>query len=240
MASTARRRDAGFAIATGAVLAAYNNVLGASRFHDRWYVPLNACATGAGLSLAAAGGLTAGELGLGRRAWRLGRSVSRWTGAAAASWLLVAALPVTRPVLRDKRVAGLDGRAVAYQAAVRIPVGTVLWEEIAFRGVLQAALRRLMPPSAAVVATSMVFGIWHIRPTIQALRANSLGEDRRHAIAGVGAGVAATIAGGALLSSLREQSGGLAAPMALHLVTNSGGAIAAWTVAARDRRKRAD
>lgn len=240
MPSTVRRRDAAFAIATGAVLAAYNNVLGATRCHDRWYVPLNACATGAALSLAAASGLTAVELGLGRGAWRLGRSGSRWTGAAAASWLLVAALPAARPVLGDKRVAGMDGRAVAYQAAVRIPVGTVLWEETAFRGVLQAALRRVMPPTAAIVATSMVFGIWHIRPTVQALRVNSLGEDRRHAIAGVCAGVAATIAGGALLSSLREQSGGLAAPMALHLVTNSGGAIAAWAAAAADRRKTPD
>jgi CAAX protease family protein len=236
MAMTAQGRDARVAVTTCVALAAYNNVLGAGQWHERWYVPLNACATGTALSLAAASGLTAGELGLGRGAWRLGRPGSLWAGAAAAGWLLVAALPAARPVLGDKRVAGLDGRAVAYQAGVRIPVGTVLWEETAFRGVLQAALRRVMPPKAAIAMTSMAFGIWHIRPILQALRANSLADDRRHAIAGVCAGVAATIAGGALLSWLREQSGGLAAPMALHLVTNSGGAVAAWAVAAADRR----
>ncbi|MDR2985193.1 MAG: CPBP family intramembrane metalloprotease [Nocardiopsaceae bacterium] len=229
--------DAGFAVTTCAILAAYNNVLGRQPWHDRWYVPLNACAAGAALSAAAASGLTAADLGLGRGAGRLRGPGSRWAGAAAAGWLLVAALPATRPVLTDKRVAGLTGRDVFYQAAVRIPVGTVLWEEIAFRGVLQAALRRVMPKNAAIAVTSGVFGIWHVRPTLQALRANGLSDNRRRAVAGVGAGVAATTAGGLLLSWLRERSGGLAAPMALHLVTNSGGAVAAWASRSRSCRR---
>jgi uncharacterized protein len=118
---------------------------------------------------------------------------------------------------------------------MRIPVGTVLWEEIAFRGVLQAALRRVMDNNAAIAVTSGVFGIWHLRPTLQALRANGLADSRRHVIAGVCAGVAATTAGGAFLSWLRERSGGLAAPIMLHLVTNSGGVVAAWAVAAPHR-----
>ena len=237
MAITAGRRDAGVAITTCAVLAAYNNVLGRQPWHDRWYVPLNACATGTALSVAVASGLTAADLGLARGTWSLRGPGSRWAIAAAAGWLLVAALPATRPVLGDKRIADLDGRAVAYQAAVRIPLGTVLWEEAAFRGVLQAALRRIMHENAAIAVTSGVFGIWHIRPSMQALRANDLGDNRMHTITGVGAGVVATAAGGALLSWLRERSGGLAAPMALHLVTNSGGAVAAWAVAASNRSR---
>jgi len=157
----------------------------------------------------------------------------RWVGAAATGWLLIAAVPATRPVLADKRSAGLDGRGVAYQAAIRIPIGTVLWEEVAFRGVLQASLRRVMPTPAAIAITSGVFGLWHVRPTWQALRTNGLADDRWHAVAGVSAGVAVMAAGGALLSWLRERSGGLAAPIALHLVTNSGAAVAAWAVRSR-------
>lgn len=232
---TARRRDAGVAIATCAALAAYNNVLGRKQWHDQWYVPLNACATGTALSVAVASGLTAADLGFGRGTWSLRGPESRWAIAAASGWLLVAALPATRPVLGDKRIADLDARAVAYQVAVRIPLGTVLWEETAFRGVLQAALRRIMHENTAIAVTSGVFGIWHIRPSLQALRANDLADNRMHSIAGVCAGVAATAAGGALLSWLRERSGGLAAPMALHLVTNCGGAVAAWAVAASNR-----
>ena len=228
-----RLRDTGFAIASCAVLAAYNNVSGEHPWRSRWYVPANACAAGAALSAAAASGLTAADIGLGRGAWLPGRLASRLAAAAAAGWVVIAVLPATRPLLDDKRITSLEGRAVAYQAAVRIPVGTVLWEEIAFRGVLQAALRRVMANGAAVTVTSVVFGIWHIRPTAGALRANGLAGDRSRARAAVLAGVAATTAAGAFLSWLRERSGRVAAPALLHLAANSGGLIAAWAVAGR-------
>jgi uncharacterized protein len=235
VSSAAPAREPVFAVTAAALLATYNNVVGRHAWHDRWYVPLNACATGAILAAAAASGLTEADVGFGAGSWRLGRAGMGWAGAAAAGWLLVAVVPATRPVLGDKRSAGLDGRAVAYQAAVRIPVGTVLWEEVAFRGVLQASLRRVLPTPAAIAVTSGVFGLWHIRPTWQALRTNGLAYDRRQTVARVGAVVAGMAAGGALLSWLRERSGGLAAPMALHLVTNSGGAVAAWAARARQR-----
>ncbi|HEX5190114.1 MAG TPA: CPBP family intramembrane glutamic endopeptidase [Streptosporangiaceae bacterium] len=236
--ATAKARDRAFAVTAAAVLATYNNVAGRHEWHDRWYVPLNACATGAALAAAAASGLTVADVGLSPGWWRLGRAGMWWAGAAAAGWVVVSTVPATRPVLDDKRSARLDGRAVAYQAAVRIPFGTVVWEEVAFRGVLQAALRRVLPAPAAIAVTSGVFGLWHIRPTWQALRANGLADRRANVAAGVGAGVAATAAGGVLLSWLRERSGGLAAPMALHLVTNSGAAVAAWAVRRAASRRR--
>jgi membrane protease YdiL (CAAX protease family) len=82
------------------------------------------------------------------------------------------------------------------------------------------------------------FGIWHIRPTVQALRVNGLADGRRQAIAGAFAGVAVTTAGGVLLSWLRERSGSLAAPVLLHLATNCGGLVAAWAVTGLNRRTR--
>jgi membrane protease YdiL (CAAX protease family) len=232
------RHGEGFAVASCVFLAAYNNLLGARPWHSRWYVPVNACATGAALSAAAASGLTAADLGLGRGAWRPGRRGSRLAAAVAAGWLVIAVVPATRPLLDDKRIAGLDARAAARQALIRIPIGTVLWEETAFRGVLQAALRRVMPGGAAIIATAAVFGGWHIRPTIQALHANGLAVGRKQAVAGVLAGVTATTAGGVLLSWLRERSGSLAAPILLHLATNCGGLAAAWAATSLDRRAR--
>jgi uncharacterized protein len=215
------------------VLAAYNNVSGERPWRSRWYVPANACATGAALSAAAASGLTAADLGLGRDAWRPGRLASWLAAAVAAGWLVIAVVPATRRLLDDKRITSLEGRAVTYQAAVRIPVGTVLWEEVAFRGVMQAALRRVMPRGAAVTVTSAVFGIWHVRPTAEALRVNGLAGDHSRARAGVLAGVVVTAAAGAFLSWLRERSGRLAAPVLLHLAANSGGLVAAWAVSGR-------
>ena len=136
-------------------------------------------------------------------------------------------MPATRPVLGDRRITGLTGRGVAYQALVRIPAGTVLWEEVAFRGVLQAALRRVLPGPAAIAVTSGVFGLWHVRPTVEALRINQLAASRRAAAGPVAAAVAATAAAGLLLSWLRERSGSLAAPVLLHLTANCGAALAA-------------
>jgi membrane protease YdiL (CAAX protease family) len=231
-----RPGDKGFALASCAVLAAYNNVLGVHPWHDRRYVRVNLGATGAALAAAALSGLTAADLGLGRGRWRPGRLGCRLAAAVAAGWVLIAVVPVARPLLGDKRIAALDGRAVAYQALIRIPVGTALWEEIAFRGVLQAALRRVMPKTAAIAVTSCVFGVWHVRPTLQGLRANGLAGTRARALAGVTAGVAATTAGGVLFSWLRERSGSLTAPILLHVATNSGGLVTALAVAAVTRR----
>jgi uncharacterized protein len=232
-----RQRDVGFAVASCVVLAVYNNVSGMLSWHRRRYTLLNVCATGAALAAAAASGLAATDLGLGCEELAPGlRLGSAAAAATAGGWVLIAAVPATRPALRDDRIAGLSGREVAYQALVRIPLGTVLWEETAFRGVLQAALGRVMPASAAVAVTSGVFGIWHIAPTAAALRINGLAAGPGRMLAGVSAGVAATAAGGVLLSWLRTRSGSLAAPIMLHLATNCGGALAAWAVARLEPR----
>jgi uncharacterized protein len=217
------------------VLIGYNNVLGLYPWHNRRYARLNAAATGAALAAATLSGLTPADLGIGRGRWLPGRLACGLAAGAGAGWLLIAALPVTRPLLDDRRAAGLGRRDVAYQALVRIPIGTALWEETAFRGVLQAALRRVLPGTAAVAVTSVVFGAWHVRPTLQALRANGLAGDPRRALAGTLAGVAGTAAAGALLSWLRDRTGRLAAPVLLHAAMNSGALLAAHVAAPRNR-----
>jgi CAAX protease family protein len=226
-------RDSAFAVAACVALAAYNNVIQLHPWHYRRYVALNIGATGVALTAAVASGLTPADLGLGRRAWSPGPLAAGLAAGVAAGWVVIAVVPATRPLLSDKRIESLEGRAIAYQAAVRIPVGTVLWEEVAFRGVLQAALRRVMPEAAAVAISGGVFGLWHIRPTYQALRVNGLTPDRKRAAIRLSAAVAVTAAGGALMSGLRARSGSLAAPVLLHLATNCGGLVAAWAVGRR-------
>jgi uncharacterized protein len=137
-----------------------------------------------------------------------------------AAYALAALTPATRPLLDDQRVADLDRRQFAYHVLVRIPLGTVAWEETAFRGVLQAALRRVLAEPAATAVSSAVFGIWHIRPTTEALAANRLAPDRGARITAVTATVAGTAAAGAVFSFLRARSGSLAAPVLLHLAAN--------------------
>ncbi len=230
-------RDAGFAIAACAGLAVYNNVISRHRWHDQHYVAVNLGAAGVTVTAALAGGLTVADVGLGGSWWRPGRLAAGLAGGIAAGWALDAAVPAARPVLADRRITSFEPRAVAYQTVVRIPAGTVLWEELAFRGVLQAALLRVLPRRAAIAVTASIFGIWHVRPTIAALRANGLAGSRRQAaIRGI-AGSAVLGAAGLLLSWLRDRTGRLAAPALLHLTANCGGMLAAWAVAGLEDRR---
>jgi membrane protease YdiL (CAAX protease family) len=143
-----------------------------------------------------------------------------------ATFGLAALTPATRPLLNDRRIAGLDRRELAYQVLLRIPVGTVAWEEIAFRGVLQATLRRVLAEPVATAVGSAVFGLWHIRPTAEALAVNGLAPGRGARVAAVAGVVAGTAGAGAALSLLRERSGSLAAPVLLHLAANCAGPLA--------------
>ena len=222
-----RPADVAFAAAWGAALTWYNNVAGGQAWHRRWYPAINLAASVTGLALARASGLTAADLGLAagrlRPGLRLGCAVA---APVAASLTAAAALPATRPLLTDERNTAVTGWRQAYEVLLRIPLGTVAWEEAAFRGVLHASLRRVLPAPAAIAVTSGLFGAWHIRPTADALRINQLSPTPRAQTVGVVSGVLATGAAGALLSCLRERSGSLAAPVVVHLTSNCGALLA--------------
>ncbi len=91
---------------------------------------------------------------------------------------------------------------------------------------LHAALRRVLAEPAATAVGSAVFGLWHIRPTAEALAVNRLAAGRGARITAVTAVAAGTAGAGALLSLLRERSGSLAAPVLLHLAANCAAPLA--------------
>jgi membrane protease YdiL (CAAX protease family) len=192
------------------------------------YVVANVAAAGALLAAARVSRLSWEDLGLARRRLPAGLS---WGGASfalvACGYAVALAVPGLRPLLTDARVAGLDGGELAYQVLVRIPLGTVLWEEVAFRAVLLAALSRLVSVRAATAASAAVFGIWHIRPTLSALAANDfVGGPVLRALA-VLLGCLFTALAGVLFACLRLRSGSLLPPALLHLAANTLGTLAA-------------
>jgi membrane protease YdiL (CAAX protease family) len=235
-ALSTRARDIAFPVALSGALTWYNNIAGRRSWHHRWYPLVNGGAAAAVVAAAAASGLTTGELGLRRDRLRAGLGLGAAAAAPVAAAYAVAVLvPAARPPLRDKRVAGLTGRQLVYQMLVRIPAGTVGWEEIAFRGALHAALCRVLPRPAAIAAGGAVFGIWHIRPAAEALGGNGLAAGPAARAAAVAAVVTGTAAAGALLSVLRDRSGSLAAPAAVHLAANCLGPLAAALSARLER-----
>ncbi|HEX2063708.1 MAG TPA: CPBP family glutamic-type intramembrane protease, partial [Acidimicrobiales bacterium] len=140
-----------------------------------------------------------------------------------------AALPTTRGLFDDERVpVDASGWERLYQTAVRIPVGTVLFEEVAFRAVLLALLRRRLSLAAAVAVDSALFGLWHIVPTLATARANDVvGLGRLGLVAG---SVLATAVGGAVFCALRVRGRHVVAPALLHLGFNDAGYLLAWWV----------
>ena len=194
------------------------------------YIPIN-LALGAGL---VAGARTVGttweQLGLAGRALRSGL---RWGtaagGAAAAAMAIGVALPLTRGLFEDGRVQVSNGLGeLAYQVLVRIPLGTVLFEEVAFRGVLLALLMQRMTTRSAVVVSSALFGLWHIVPTIGAANTNDI--DGLAQVGTVAGAVVVTFVGGVVFCALRLRSGHLVAPVLLHLAFNVTGYALSWAV----------
>jgi uncharacterized protein len=198
---------------------------------DRAYLARNLVLTAGLLLLARSLRLTWAELGLAPA--DLGAGV-RW-GAAAAVVVAVAVgigilladqVPLITSLLGDERAA-LPPDELVYQTSLRIPVGTALFEELAFRGVLLAVLVRVSGPWRATLLSSVVFGLWHVAPTIVALEVNDVVPTEPAGVGAIIAAVAVTAVAGVVFSLLRWRSRSLLAPILAHWATNALGLLAA-------------
>jgi CAAX protease family protein len=117
---------------------------------------------------------------------------------------------------------------------VRVPLGTVLLEEVAFRGVLPALLgadgRRWM--WRPVLGASVLFGLFHLFTALRLGQCNGLAVHSLFCPAGPVFGPAAvmTVAMGlgVALCAVRHLGGGLLAPFAVHTAANYSGYLLAW------------
>ncbi|HEX2179151.1 MAG TPA: CPBP family intramembrane glutamic endopeptidase [Actinomycetota bacterium] len=218
------------ALGLGLALVAYNNGMNLwHRFHGGLYVPLNLAASAAVLLTGVVvWNLDDAMLGFGT-GQGAGLAVGLALGAAGASPLF-AALRYRRTAraIADDRVAGTTRGDIAFRALVRVPLGTALLEEVAFRGVLFA----VMAPGGALQAavwSSAAFGLWHVAPAYNQLRVNRVVGTRplSTVVALVALSVLTTFAAGLGLVWLRTLTGGLAAPFALHATLNSLSTVAA-------------
>ena len=204
--------------AAGAALALHN--VNVERLPGWLYVPANLATAGAVLATARAAGIRPHDLGLSPAGLVPGLLVG---APVAAAVVALGCHPGTRPLFADRRLAGVTAAGVAYRAAVRIPLGTVVLEEVAFRGVL--------PALAGAVPASLAFGAWHVVPTAAALDVNRVTGRRRLAV--LAGTVAATTAVGLGLCRLRRATGGLLAPAIVHAAATSTAVLVAGLRPAR-------
>jgi len=180
------------------------------------------------LGVGRAAGLTWEQLGLGPGSLARG---ARWGGLCAgivvAGFAAVLAVPPAHRFLRDVRYR-LGIRSALATAFLAVPLGTVLFEEVAFRGVLWGLVEDAEGPVWATAATSLLFGTWHVLPALDLARTNTAlagsGSRAKVAVTVLGT-VAFTAAAGVLFAELRRRSGSLVAPILLHWATNAAGVI---------------
>jgi len=115
---------------------------------------------------------------------------------------------------------------------VVIPLGTVLPEELAFRGVLLALLGRRYGVRAGTLLSSGLFGLWHVLPSLGGGVANAtiagvVGADAAGSAVRVVVTVLFTSLAGMVLCWLRLRSGSLLAPVLAHWTVNGLGVIVA-------------
>lgn len=175
-------------------------------------------------------GLTWHDLGLSRRTLLPGfKYAAAAVAAVAVVYAVGAAIPFTRPAFQDVRY-HLHLSAALLTAFVVVPFGTVLLEEVAFRGVLMGLVNRHRGAVWASLTSSALFGLWHILPSLRLNSANSavgsiLGTGVTGQALAVAGAVAFTALAGLLLCELRRRSGSLLAAAALHWATNGLGLL---------------
>lgn len=156
---------------------------------------------------------------------------------------LVVSLPIILIILLGARVRWLQpvigtakkqsSRQIAYELGFRLPFGTALSEEVIFRGVLLGLLLQHHSQPVAVLVASLLFGLWHIIPTIETIRTHSVlsaaltKHTHRHILSVVGTVCLTTIAGVAF-SCLRFVSGSIVAPWLLHCAINGSGLASSY------------
>ena len=182
--------------------------------------------------IAWAAGATPDDLGLGL--------AETWSGlvygaAAAGVVLLVllaaALIPATSGFLHDSR-AHIAGGRLLYELGIAIVLLTAIPEEFAFRGVLLGSAVRLWGPRRGSVASSALFGLWHIAPTLHTMTDNREFSGAAASTAGkillVLGAIAVTSVAGLVFCWLRLRSKSLLAPVIAHAATDGLALTVAW------------
>jgi uncharacterized protein len=233
-AGTRRSRDppgAGTEIAASAATLAYNVAI-SQVTSGIGYVMANDSAAVLSVIAARNSGVSWADMGMCPDRLGRGIGIGLITALPAAAVVgLGAVIPATRGFFHDERARGGGTRHVLFETVVRIPLGTALPEEVIFRGSLLGLFTQRHSPAAAASVSSILFGAWHVLPTLRTLPLNPAGTrvhgNPKRTAGAVLAAVTATTLAGYGLALLRFRSGSLAAPVVAHASLNGAAYLAA-------------
>lgn len=211
------------------LLLVVSNVM-SNRVLPGWaYVPWNVAVAVALVALALPA-VTPQQMGLTR--WRSGAAWGAVLFVLTTGVLLLGlTMPVFHEMFHDRRVeAGLG--TWLYQVLVRIPFGTALLEEVAFRAVLPALFVVRIGVLRGYAAASLCFGLWHVLPALGLNEVNPVmtrwfGTGAGGVAVAVLFAVAGTMLAGLWWCWVRHKSGSVLATLLGHTASNS----VAYTIA---------
>lgn len=187
-----------------------------------WYVPFNLTVLGLALLLARGGGTTWDAMGMSADRLRRGAAVGSLIGIVIVELFLAAVMfPAAREAFRDDRIIEGSIGLSLYHALFRVPIGTAVYEEVLFRGIVFGMLARRTSPLAAALWSSVLFGLWHALPAFDAVEANPIGDAFGGAWESVAAAIVSTFLASMVFVWIRLYSGSIVAPIIMHIATNS-------------------
>jgi membrane protease YdiL (CAAX protease family) len=223
-------------IAAIIAIATYANVISNLVLDEAWHIPFQLGILGIAVLIAARAGTTWTSMGLRKdrtkRGFIIGGAIIGFIALAFSIAVAAAAIfPGLRPMFENTEVIENTTGFVLFQAFVRVPIATAFYEEVLFRGVIFGMLTRRNSPLLAALITSLLFGLWHIAPTIAdppnaQLDPNGLVDIAILAVLAV----AGTAPAGLAFLWVRLYSNSVWASVLAHIGTNSVGILAALFV----------
>ena len=128
----------------------------------------------------------------------------------------------------DSRVVNYGIGLFLLHVLVRIPFGTALAEEVIFRGVLFATIRRWSSATGAIAISALFFGLWHIAPTLALLNATERVSGCPNQTTVLISALIFTLGAGVVFALLRLRTGTIELPILVHATYNAIGLIATY------------
>jgi CAAX protease family protein len=195
------------------------------------FVLVGAALVGVSLVAARVLGLDAATLGVGRA----GALRGAVTGALVAGTIAAVDVAVLRvaPSIIDQPLGYAPLTRVSADDLERhiglfLPLGAVIPEEVAFRGVLLGGLLRRYSARSAIGASAAAFALWHITVAMHTVGDTSLAQTALFAPAVAGT-IVVVFVGGVIMAGLRVATGTLMTSIAAHWVFNAVILLGLWT-----------
>jgi membrane protease YdiL (CAAX protease family) len=142
-------------------------------------------------------------------------------GVALPAVLFLNSPPLVGRPITYAPLSNLSTESLLWRAFVWMPLDTALPEELAFRGVLLAALLRCFAAPGAVVISAIAFTLWHAVIVSRTLGVTNLADEPVLVALGLAGSFVSVLVGGVVFAVVRLATGHLVGSLVAHWAFNA-------------------